>query len=611
MGPDTIRHRRMMNTVIYKPGDEIIRSRKIALDTETELIQNRHVPPPVVTLQVYGGDEMIQVVKWPDIPRYLHEMNTWNPKAHYVFHNCAFDIPVLGYPEFLIQAVDEERVHDTMLRYALFCIYERGDLKRSLSLKNACKDILDLDVDKNADVRMSFSRDKELTPEMIDYAAKDAVYTFLLDAAIPEEKTPTENIQVKGFLALDAISRRGFKVDEPRRADMESKLQEKINTALRVMTDNGYVPGEKGNKKVLHTLMQSYADMFNIKLPRTEKSGAISTSADTIELFQGHDIPFLDAYKKHDYYNMIIKNWLARDNIGIDGKVHTRFSPLVVTGRTSSSDPNIQNLPREDGVRGIFIPDEGSYLASIDYSQLELCSLAQHCLSTQGKSRLAEVINSGKDVHKYLASMIYSIPENEVNKKQRQTAKAASFGYPGGLAAQTFIGYAKGYGVELTLEESQGIRNTWLRAFPEMEKHLQPDMDAENDWYVAKTLTGRLRTHCSFTEAANSVFQGLAADGAKLMLWECFKKNIPMINFVHGQTSPLMLDYINQQKEILCTKYIACICTLMKRALKSILELPVHLLKNVQETWDANIRAALFSILLYLNMDGLLLRLRY
>jgi DNA polymerase I-like protein with 3'-5' exonuclease and polymerase domains len=562
-----------METQLYKPGDEVIRSRKLALDTETELIQHRHIPPPVVTLQVYGGGDIVQVVKWPDIPRYLNEMNTWNPQAHYVFHNCAFDIPVLGYPSFLIEAVDAGRVHDTMLRYALFCIHERGDLKRSLSLKNACKDILDLDIDKSAEVRLSFKRESELTAEGIEYAAKDAVYTFLLDEAIPTDKTETEEIQVKGFLALDAISRRGFRVDETRRKEMEERLQTKVTDAAKVMSDNGYVPGEKGNKKVLHNLVQSYADMFDVKLPRTKKSGAISTAGDTLELFNGHPIPFLDAYKNHEYYNKIIKNWLNKDNVGIDGRVHTRFSPLVVTGRTSSSDPNIQNLPREEGVRGIFLPSEGNYLASVDYSQLELCSLAQHCLNTQGKSKLADYINSGKDVHKYLACLNYKMKEDEINwkdkeyKRRRQSAKISNFGYPGGLSATTFVDYAKGYGLTVSLEESRALRAAWLEAFPEMEKHLQPDFDAENEWYIAKTLTGRLRTHCSYTEACNSVFQGLAADGAKLMLWECFKRNIPILNFVHDE---ILFD-VKKDDPSKMMEYIGGVQDIMIREMKLVL----------------------------------------
>ncbi len=202
----------------------------------------------------------------------------------------------------------------------------------------------------------------------------------------------------------------------------------------------------------------------------------------------------------------------------------------------------MQNLPRAGNVRSIFIPPPGKVLVAVDYSQLELCSLAQHCLTKYGFSKLAETINSGVDVHKYLASIVTGRPPSEITKQERQGAKAGNFGFPGGLGSKAFMDYAKvSYGVDMDAKQSQEIRNAWLAAFPEMAKHLQPDYDAQNDWYVAKTLTGRFRGECSFCEACNSVFQGLAADGGKLMLWESFKEDIPVTNFVHGQTSPLML----------------------------------------------------------------------
>jgi DNA polymerase I len=531
-----------MEFKLWQPGDPVTVSRKLALDTETELIEGRHKIPDVVTLQVYGGGDDVQVVMWQDILRYLDEMRGWNPSSHYIFHNCAFDIPVLGYPKFLMDAVDEGRVHDTMLRYALYRIYEGESLDCSLSLQTACKDILNVNVAKGADVRLSFKRGMELNQDQLAYAAKDAVYTFLLNEAIPHEKTVTEDIQVRAALALEDISRRGFLVDEERRASTESMMLDKIASAKIVMADNGYIPGKKGNKTVLQNLIKGYVEMYGIdKYPRTAKSGALSTSGESLALLPVEELPFLTAYNNHDHFNKIVMNWLSKENLGPDGRIRTRFKTLVVTGRTSSSEPNLQNLPREGNVRGIFIPPEGKVLCAIDYSQLELCSLAQHCLCKYGFSRLAEYINSGRDVHKYLASLNYGVKEEDIDwkslagKKMRQSAKISNFGYPGGLSAKTFVGYAKGYGLNISLDESQKLRNAWLKAFPEMEKHLQPDYDSENDAYVAKTQTGRIRGKCGYTESLNSVFQGLASDGFKLALWECFRRKIPIVDQIHDE----------------------------------------------------------------------------
>jgi DNA polymerase-1 len=160
----------------------------------------------------------------------------------------------------------------------------------------------------------------------------------------------------------------------------------------------------------------------------------------------------------------------------------------------------------------MYIPADGHVFSATDYAQLELCALAQHCKTTYGKSKLAEVINDGTDVHKFLASKIYNIDVGQVTKDQRQLAKAASFGLPGGLAARTFVTYAKGYGVDIDEPRAQEVKAIWLKAFPEMEEHLKP-ISVEDDYgrpcFTAVTLTGRKRSNATYCEACNYVFQGL------------------------------------------------------------------------------------------------------
>ncbi len=115
----------------------------------------------------------------------------------------------------------------------------------------------------------------------------------------------------------------------------------RVKDSLVIMSDNGYVPGKKGNKKVLHDLVRGYAEHYGVTMPRTEKTGAIQTSADSLALLPVEKIPFLKAYQDQDHYNKICKNWLDLENVGPDGRMHTRFKTIVLTGRTSSSNPNL------------------------------------------------------------------------------------------------------------------------------------------------------------------------------------------------------------------------------------------------------------------------------
>jgi DNA polymerase-1 len=528
------RKKRMAKYKVWKRGEEVLCSPLLSIDTETELIVDHNIPD-IVLLQVYDGQQ-VQLVKWPDIPAYLDEFAKVNVTSKFIFHNVAFDISALHYPKFLIDAADQNRIIDTMFRYRLFKLEKVGFLTQS-SLKVACKDILRRDIEKDDAIRCTFSRSEELSKEHYVYAADDTIHTY--DLAIALGNQPTEGIQVRGSIALDYISKLGLRVDEKERSRLEEKLSGKLAHDLQVLEDNGYVPGKSGNSTVLQEYLEMLEARYGLELPRTEKSGKIQTSESAIDAIGDvlkHD-PFLQAYKSRSHLNKMIKTYLKTDVIGSDGRVHTYFNPMLVTGRSSSSQPNIQNLPRAEGIRGIFVPTEGYYFAAVDYCQLELCTLAQDCLKNYGYSVLADKINAGVDCHVYLASFVFDKEMDQVTDFERQASKIANFGYPGGLSAETFISYAKGFGLDMDLETSTRLRDTWITTFPEMKEHLSPEQDAsEQGKYIGRTLTGRVRGKCRYTEACNTPFQGLASDGAKEALWALFKDGTRMVNFIHDET---------------------------------------------------------------------------
>jgi DNA polymerase-1 len=161
-----------------------------------------------------------------------------------------------------------------------------------------------------------------------------------------------------------------------------------------------------------------------------------------------------------------------------------------------------------------------------DYDTLELRTLAQTCLTLFGKSQLAKAFWDGLDPHTWLASLIMGIPyteaaerrknEDEAVEYNRQLAKIANFGYPGGLGALSFVSYAAGYGVTLTPEEAQDLKSKWLQAWPEMQLYfIYVNQCIEEEGQISLPMSGRVKGDIKFTQAANYLFQGAAADGAK------------------------------------------------------------------------------------------------
>ena len=239
----------------------------------------------------------------------------------------------------------------------------------------------------------------------------------------------------------------------------------------------------------------------------------------------------LSAQKLLNTYVPILKK-------GIDAPITSSPNVLVRSGRTSWRRPNFQNPPRADGFRDCFIPREGKVFASIDYSSLELATLAQVCLHLFGYSQLADLINGGTDPHLWFAAKLAGISYEEavalkdsgdpMIKERRQNAKIANFGLPGGLGVNTLVVYAKGFGVNLSFNEADDLIKSWKSSFPEMKEYFKMMSNADRSTGGSFTLqqlgSNRVRGGCFYTSGCNTLFQGLAADGAKAAMWDLTKQ---------------------------------------------------------------------------------------
>ena len=269
-----------------------------------------------------------------------------------------------------------------------------------------------------------------------------------------------------------------------------------------------------------------------------------------------------DTFELQEYARYVKASGMLSGHIkhvaeGVHMPIHTRFEVLLATGRVSSSSPNIMNVSRDEGARECYVPREGKAFLQADWTGAELHTLAQNCLDLFGYSELANTLNAGRDVHSIIGAHLAKMPVEEFLQKLkagdedmsewRRRAKAANFGIPGGMGANGLRIYARQYGAQMTLKECKELIAAHKAMFPDVHKYLRyirTNMDGETTMVVSFQ-SKRYRGRVFYCAAANSYFQGRAADGAKKAMAELLWRQycVPSsalygtrtVNFVHDE----------------------------------------------------------------------------
>lgn len=312
-------------------------------------------------------------------------------------------------------------------------------------------------------------------------------------------------------------------------------------------TDKGAISTDRetltsvGDPQVIEKIRQRFLEQVSLDESNPPSAKAIS--------YQVSDEQMLDREVTYTQYVLnecgarsatekMLTTFLPLLQVGTQIPLSPRWDVLKATGRTSCARPNLQQLPRKGGVRECFVPRPGYVFAAADYAFIELCTLASTCISRFGYSRLAEAINAGMDPHLEMAAAVMDISYEDVLARyksgdeeaaaQRQASKAANFGYPGGLGYAKFIEYARAtYGVVLSEARSKFLKERWLTRWPEMREHLKWVADRTQlgqTFVLEQPVSKRLRGNAGYCDGANSLFQGLAADGAKCAGWAIAKE---------------------------------------------------------------------------------------
>lgn len=220
------------------------------------------------------------------------------------------------------------------------------------------------------------------------------------------------------------------------------------------------------------------------------KSGAISTAADVLEKLQGAH-PVVDLILEHREISKLLNTYVQAlpKLVASDGRIHTNYNQCVAaTGRLSSQDPNLQNIPvrTELGrdIRGAFVAADGYTLLSCDYSQIELRIVAH----LAGDKKLIEIFEQGLDVHRATAAEIHGVPLDSVTKEQRFSAKEVNFGVMYGMGAWGLAGRTG-----LTQGEARAFIDKYFATFTGVAAFLQETKVVARKLGYAETMFGRRR----------------------------------------------------------------------------------------------------------------------
>ena len=476
----------------------------VAFDTETELIRPGHVPRYVLG-QAYAGGRGVYLIQEVHLLAFLEA----HRQSNIITHNAAFDLSVVekatGFS--FSSMINTDRIWDIGLLYRLWVLATEGGVPKKWGLAYVCAEVLQISVAKDEAARCNFGNyidDNGLIdyagisePE-IRYAAIDAIVTYqVFEKIMPEvykldpRQYLSHRIQIMGAVGLRAVEINGIGMDVERRTSLLTDIDHRLRVHLSMLERHGYVPGQKGINAVLQKHLKSIETRIGVKLPKTDKCGAISTTTEILSPYRGHS-PLIAALL--DYR----ETKKTRDFLAdLDhSRVYPHFNTLVNTGRTSCRKPNLQNMPRAAGVRECFIPSPGHKFLIIDYAQIELSTLAQVCIDLYGASKMADLINQGVDLHRWFASVLLNKSIEEISEGERRRAKACNFGFPGGLGTTAFLAYAKAtYGIgDMSIEQADQYRDHWLRAFPEMRTYLSDDalcrLKTMYEFRVARNLIG-------------------------------------------------------------------------------------------------------------------------
>jgi DNA polymerase-1 len=360
----------------------------------------------------------------------------------------------------------------------------------------------------------------------LDYAAEDADVTLRLHQVLKPQLvgerlvTVYETIERPLVAVLAEMERTGIKVDHDTLRRMSNDFAQRIAGLEEQIYKLAGHPFTIGSPKQLGEIL---FDEMGLAGGKKGKSGAYATGHEVLEglAAEGHDLParvldWRQLSKLKSTYTDALQNQIDPES----GRVHTSYSQAVAsTGRLSSNDPNLQNIPvrTEEGrkIRTAFVAETGAKLLSVDYSQIELRLAAEIC----DEPALKEAFREGQDIHAITASQVFGVPVEGMDPMIRRQAKAINFGIIYGISA---FGLARNLGIGQS--EAKTFIDTYFERYPNIQAYMARTRAEARERGFVTTLFGRrihvpgiadknpARRNFSERAAINAPIQGTAAD---------------------------------------------------------------------------------------------------
>lgn len=430
-----------------------------------------------------------------------------------------------------------------------------------------------------------------------NYAAEDADVTLLLHQALypqleaePKLNHIFQNIEMPLVPVLVRMERKGVLID----ANVLAAQSKVITARLAELEKEAFeLAGEEFNLASPKQLQTILFEKLQLPVIKKTPSGAASTNEEVLEeLALNHALPKL--LLEHRSLAKLKSTYTDKLPLMISPRtqrVHTSYHQAVTaTGRLSSRDPNLQNIPvrTEEGrrIRQAFIAREGYKVMAADYSQIELRIMA-HLSQDKG---LLTAFAEGKDIHKATAAEVFGVPLEQVTSDQRRSAKAINFGLIYGMSA---FGLARQLGIPRG--EAQRYMDLYFERYPGVLRYMENTrLQASEQGYV-ETLEGRrlyladikssngMRRKAAEREAINAPMQGTAADIIKKAMiavdnWlQTEKPHADMLMQVHD-------ELVFEVKESELERVQAQVQSLMEQSMK--LDVPLKVDVGIGDNWD-------------------------
>ena len=410
------------------------------------------------------------------------------------------------------------------------------------NLEHAVAHFLDITVDEKPQATQGSlaldGREDEEEPTQVTRTLRQAQYVMMLSERLQvlmDERHQyglLRTIELPTSAVLAQMETEGAKVDDARLKDMYDRFAAEAHQAQEIAWEKA---GSKVNLQSPKQLSKVLFDDMGLVPTHKTKTGSYSTNVSVLQDLYIKSVnneranDFLGALLKHRETNKLkqIVQTLREAVNPRDGRLHTTYEQTVAaTGRLSSVDPNLQNIPNRDArgreIRSAFVPGSGyEALLSSDYSQVELRIMAH----LSGDQALIEAFKSGADFHRYVASLVYDIPMEEVTGDQRSHVKAMSYGLAYGLST-----YGLAQQLKISPAAADVLRSKYFATFGKVHEYLESLVaDAREKGYT-ETMFGRRRyfpglrskrrptREAAERGALNAPIQGSAADIMKIAM---------------------------------------------------------------------------------------------